>query len=901
MPVSRWWRRVGLACHLTAVFALFVGLLALTPLIPQTSNATVGTDDYPARLRSAAQDSLADPWLFYNRECTSFVAWRLNNDAGVAFHNYYLGVHWGDASNWKAAAARVGVPVDSTAQRGAVAWWAAGSAGSSRGHVAWVSGTTRSSITVEEYNYLFRGGYDQRTISTGSSMWPSAFIHVGEVSLRNTSAPSINGTPKVGGKLTARAGAWSPSGATYSYQWLANGETVRGATHRSFAPRAAQVGQRLQVQVSASVAAGNPVVATSTRTRAVAPGDLVSTARPTIIGVPQVGVRLTAGPGSWTPSGASYTYQWLADGAPISQATRRTFVPKAAQLGTSIHVQVTASAEAMKPSSATSARTVDVAPGVLQATERPTITGTPQVDSQLSATSGGWAPKASYAYQWNTGRTPIAGAVASTFSPTARQLGRRLSVMVTATRDGYTTASSRSVVTDLVAPATFATTGPPTITGTAQVDRPLTVSPGAWSPAGTPSYRWFVAGVAVPGATGTTFTPGTDDLRKQVAVQVTMTRPGYTTATSSSAATNPVLRGTFQNSSDPTISGVPRVGVPLTADPGGWSPDPTLHYQWYADGAAIPGATAATFTPTGAELAKHLTVEVTARRLGYLTALTASTPTAKVAPGTITVLRRPDIAGTPVVGGTLTATPGTWTVKPTSATFQWYADGAELVGATTASYPLSTAVLDQRLTVRVTVSADGYLPTSKKSAATEQVVLGQAAFTSAPTVSGTLVLGHRLSADRGTSSPSSADASYTWLRSGVPIAGATAETYRLAAADVGQRITVEVTLTAQHWSPRTAQVGTGNRVRSVPILDVRSGVVGHRILLRFSVAAPGISQPQGSMVVTERGERVGTALVRNGRGRLALYHVTPGTHRYRLSYTGPLQTSRNARIDVTVA
>ena len=111
MPLSPPRGRVGLTRRLVAVLVLALGMLALSPLTTPTSDATVGVDDYPSRLKSAAQDSLVDPWNFYNRECTSFVAWRLNNDAGVGFHTYYLGVHWGNASNWRYAANQVGVPV----------------------------------------------------------------------------------------------------------------------------------------------------------------------------------------------------------------------------------------------------------------------------------------------------------------------------------------------------------------------------------------------------------------------------------------------------------------------------------------------------------------------------------------------------------------------------------------------------------------------------------------------------------------------------------------------------------------------------------------------------------------------------------------------------------------------
>ena len=246
---------------------------------------------------------------------------------------------------------------------------------------------------------------------------------------------------------------------------------------------------------------------------------------------------------------------------------------------------------------------------------------------------------------------------------------------VKASRPGYRTAYTQSGVTGSVAPATFARTGPPTIAGTPQVDRPLTAATGVWTPNGTPTYQWFIDGRAVSGATSTTYTPGVEDLRKQVTVKVTMRRAGYTTTSSVSEASAAVLPGTFQSTSDPRITGTPRVGQTLTAHPGGWSPTPTLSYHWYADGVAIPGATETTFTATAAELDKHITVQVTARRTGYLTALTESAATSKVQPGSITSVDRPEISGRPYVGSVLTATDGAWSVHPTSVGYQWYADG----------------------------------------------------------------------------------------------------------------------------------------------------------------------------------------------------------------------------------
>ena len=896
MHVRRPRRRVGLTRRLVTALVVLAGLAVLAPLTPPASTASVGVDDYPPRLKSAAQDSLVDPWLFYNRECTSFVAWRLNHDAGVPFHNYYLGVHWGNASNWKYAATQVGIPVDDTPRRGAVAWWAAGSPGSSRGHVAYVMAKTRSSITIEEYNYLSRGHYDQRTISSSSSMWPSAFIHVRQVVLRNTTAPSISGTPKVWSKLVANRGRWSPSGATFTYQWLADGVAISGATNRSFAPRPELLGKRLQVKVTASLSGATPVTVTSPRTAAVAPGDFSVTSRPTITGTPQVGQPLAADPGSWKPSASSYAYQWLANGVPVDNATRRTFTPHADQLGTHIQVQVTASGAAMNPATKSSLRTDAVAPGDLTVQTPPTITGTPQVDSQLSATAGTWSPRAKFAYQWYAGGTAVPNADSSTFSPSADQLRQRISVQVTASRDGYATASSKSPLSSRVIRATFAAIGTPTISGIPQVDKPLSAQTGTWSPTGTPSYQWYVNGAAVAGATNATFTPTADDLRKQVAVKVRMTRDGYRTTSSVSAASDPVAPGTFVNTTAPSVSGTAKVGVPLTVDPGSWEPAAQVTYQWYADGVAVPGETARTFTPTAAELGKQMTVQVTARRYGYLTAVVETAPTANVAPGTIAMTTAPRLSGDPVVGGTLTASPGSWSVTPTGVAYQWYADGVAITGATGSTYSPTKAMLDHQLTVRVTVSLDGYLDAHTRSAATRPVVLGHIQFNATPWLAGTPELGRTLTAHTGGFAPTSADASYEWLRSGQPIAHAGGSTYTLVPRDVGQRISVRVTLTAPHWASTSARSSATARVRSVPDLHVHSRVVGHRVLLRLGVDAPGITDPAGRVIVTEQGDRVGKVVLEGGRGRLVLAHVSSGNHRYRFVYSGPMQATVTRRL-----
>lgn len=86
-----------------------------------------------------------------------------------------------------------------------------------------------------------------------------------------------------------------------------------------------------------------------------------------------------------------------------------------------------------------------------------------------------------------------------------------------------------------------------------------------------------------------------------------------------------------------------------------------------------------------------------------------------------TVLRRltaptPTIAGTPKVGSTLSARPGTWTAG-TALTFQWSADGVAIPGATRSTLRLAGAQAGTRITVTVTGAKSGYLTAAKTSAA----------------------------------------------------------------------------------------------------------------------------------------------------------------------------------------
>jgi hypothetical protein len=69
----------------------------------------------------------------------------------------------------------------------------------------------------------------------------------------------------------------------------------------------------------------------------------------------------------------------------------------------------------------------------------------------------------------------------------------------------------------------------------------------------------------------------------------------------------------------PALRGAARVGQPITADPGTWTPEPTsVAYQWLRDGSAISGATTASYTPLAADLGHALAARVTVSRADYV-------------------------------------------------------------------------------------------------------------------------------------------------------------------------------------------------------------------------------------------------------------------------------------------
>lgn len=167
---------------------------------------------------------------------------------------------------------------------------------------------------------------------------------------------------------------------------------------------------------------------------------------------------------------------------------------------------------------------------------------------------------------------------------------------------------------------------------------------------------------------------------------------------------------------------------------------------------------------------------------------------------TFTAAPVPTVSGSAILGRTLTANAGAWAPAPVTLAFQWSGTGVKIPGATAPTYVPVTADLGKRLAVTVTATTAGYTTIAKTSAGT-LLVKGTLTATPTPTVSGTVTSGQVLTAVPGTWGPAPVTLLYQWSNGGIAIAGATAATYSVRAADVGATLTVTVTGTKLNYSP----------------------------------------------------------------------------------------------------
>lgn len=459
------------------------------------------------------------------------------------------------------------------------------------------------------------------------------------------------------------------------------------------------------------------------------------------------------------------------------------------------------------PSETTPAETapVETAPAAPQNTSLPVVDGDPVVDGTLSSRGGQWTGAGWLQYSWIIDGVSVRTAghavgEADVLQILPSMVGKNIQLTVVASPDAQTPGTEVSAAPVTVRPATF--TGVAwsnTVTGRPAVGQALSVSaPQGGNASQGVTYQWFRGATAIALATTTRYTVTAADLGQKLWARVTLSAPGYTSLTLTSAQVIGVV-GAFSTAPVPTISGTARVGQRQTALAGTWTPSGSaLSYQWYRGTTAITGAVGQTYTTTAADYGKSIKVRVRATKAGYAT-LDRYSPARVIYAGTIVATRTLRVTGVHRYGQTLGIYQG-WTPGVTMK-YQWYRNGAAVRGGTGPALYLNSGYIGSRVNVKVTVSKAGY---TTRSSTTAAVTVGKAVITvkSAPRISGGTSLGSILTANAGTYSPAPAAYAYQWYRNGAPISGAIYRTYRLTAADNGRSMTVRVSARLAYFDTR---------------------------------------------------------------------------------------------------
>ncbi|MDZ5460819.1 M10 family metallopeptidase C-terminal domain-containing protein [Azohydromonas lata] len=587
-----------------------------------------------------------------------------------------------------------------------------------------------------------------------------------------------------------------------SWQWMRGSLPIAGATGQRYTLTQDDVGKSVAARATWVDGGGKTETFTDQLSPAVQNVNDAPTGGVTVSGSATQGQTLTAANTLADADGlGAIKYQWLRDGVDIAGAAAGTYKLAQADVGHAISVRAAyldkfGTAEAVASAATAAVANANDAPagGV-------TVGGLAKQGSVLSAVTAKLADAdglGAFSYQWLRGGVAVDGATAATYATSQADVGQAVSVRVSYT-DGYGALESvTSTASAAVANANDAPTGGVTVSGTAAQGQVLTAGHtlADLDGLGVVSYQWLRAGVAIAQATGAGYTLTQADVGKAISVKASYV-DGFNTAESrTSAATAAVANVNDAPTGGVTVGGEATQGQTLTAahtlaDADGLG---TVKYQWLRDGAAIAGATAATYVLKEADVGHAIAARAAyVDKLGTAEAVT-SDATAAVANVNDAPTGGVTLTGLARQGGVLSAV----TAKLVDAdglgalSWQWLRGGVAVDGATAATYALGQADVGQAVSVRVAYTDGHGTVESVTSTASAAVANVNDVATGSVTVSGTAEVGRTLSAsfelqDLDGMGP----VALQWLRGGTAIAGATGASYVLTAADVDKAISVK--------------------------------------------------------------------------------------------------------------
>jgi Immunoglobulin domain/Immunoglobulin I-set domain/Abnormal spindle-like microcephaly-assoc'd, ASPM-SPD-2-Hydin len=543
------------------------------------------------------------------------------------------------------------------------------------------------------------------------------------------------------------------------------------------------------------------------------------------------------------------TYQWKKGGTAISGATAASYTTPAttnADNGSIFTVVVTDTNGSLTSNPATLTVTATaVAPSITAQPANQTVT-TGQT-ATFSVTATGTSP---LSYQWLKNGAAISGATSATYTtPATAASDNNAQFTVTVTNSVSSVTSSAATLTVNIPPTISAQPASQTVT----VGQTATFSVTA-SGSGTLTYQWKKNGTAISGATSASYTtPATVASDNGSSFTVTVTSStGSVTSNAATLTVNAPPSITTQPAST-TVNVGQTASFSVAATGTG-----TLTYQWKKNGAAISGATSASYTTpatASTDNGAQFTVTVT-NSFGNMTSNAA----------TLTVNVPPTISAQPASQTVTVGQAATFSVTASGSgtlTYQWKKNGTAISGATSASYTTpATVASDNGSSFTVTITSSTGNATSNAATLT---VNAPPSITTQP-ASTTVNVGQ--TASFSVAATGTGTLTYQWSRNSAAISGATSASYTTpatASTDNGALFTVTVTNSFGNMTSNAATL-TVNVPPTISTQPVSQTVaVGQTAT--FSVTA------SGSGTLTYQWKKNGTVV----SGATSASYTTPAT------------------------
>jgi hypothetical protein len=535
----------------------------------------------------------------------------------------------------------------------------------------------------------------------------------------------------------------------------------------------------------------------------------VNNLAPEIVGRALIGERLGCGAGSWTGAELSFAFRWVRAGIPIGEGVSHTLSAADEHKQVWCVVTATRGGESTEVESSNSYELGG--PGKELPHEAPLVVTPPQVSGEakvgatLSCSQGTWKNEPTgFEYKWLRTRSAEAAetikmAASSTYVLASEDQGDAVSCKVTASNSAGSSApaaSSNSVTLKGEAPKSIKS---PEVIGTPEVGSTLTCfnpeSDWGGSRPLTFNYAWRRNEAII--ASGATYTVQTSDEGRSLLCEVTAKNSeGSQTGKSLPVTVQPPLP---ENIRQPTISGRPQPGEKLTCSPGTWTGSPSFEYEWRRGNERVASPENERYTVVHEDEGHSLYCTVTAHNArGARSRSSEPVVVAEEGGSPPTPVGSPVVEGKPEYDHELICT-SSWQ-NASEVIYQWVRDKGQsgevsLESGTSSGYVVVHGDEGHTLTCKATAvnrfGKGGPIETSV------EVPGGMPVFTGKTLeVAGNARVGETLTCPQGEWSAAPRPTyTYTWLRNGAAIAGASGSAYRIVTADRGTALTCVVTAT----------------------------------------------------------------------------------------------------------